>query len=170
MAELKLNLGSGGRPRKGYVNVDLAPMPGVDLVHNLDEFPWPWEDGSVDHIEMHQVLEHLADHNRAMREIHRILKPGGTASISVPHFTWEYAFHDPTHKSFWGYQTFRYYVDRGGYFDFRFMKVDIYLEFARGRAFYNRLIEPLANRYPVLYEHSPLRMFPATKLHGRFVK
>lgn len=170
MSGLRLNLGSGSRPLHGYVNVDLVKMDGVDVVHNLDEFPWPWKDASVDHIEMHQVLEHLSDHNRAMREIHRILRPGGTANLSVPHFTWEYAFHDPTHKSFWGMQTFHYYVNRGGYFDFAFSRVKVRLEFAKRRAFYNRFIEWIANRWPEVYEHTPLRMFPAMKVHGHFTK
>jgi len=170
MTQVRLNLGSGARPKEGFINVDLAPMPGVDLVHNLDEMPWPWEENSVDYIQMHQVLEHLADHNAAMREIHRILKPGATALISVPHFTWEYAFHDPTHRSFWGYQTFRYYVNRGGYFDFAFRSVKLHLEFAKRRAFYNHLIEWIANRWPEMYEHTPLRIFPAMKVHALLVK
>jgi SAM-dependent methyltransferase len=150
--------------------VDLKPLPGVDQVHNLDQFPWPWESETVEHVEMHQVLEHLEDHNRAMAEIHRILRPGGTAHISVPHFTWEYAFHDPTHKSFWGFESFRYYVDRGGYFDFAFSSVRVRLEFATRRAWYNLPVRWLANRWPMLYEHTPLRAFPATKLYARFVK
>ncbi len=168
--QLRLNLGSGARPLEGYVNVDLRAMPGVDVIHDLDVYPWPWADDSVDRIEMHQVLEHLGDHNRAMREIHRILKPGGTAYLSVPHFTWQYAFHDPTHRSFWGYQTFFYYVNRGGYFDFRFASVQVRLEFGKGRAFYNRLIEPIANRWPYLYESTPLRVFPAMKVHAWLTK
>jgi len=170
MDRLKLNLGCGSRKLDGYVNLDYKQIPGVDVVHDLNEYPWPFEDESIDHIEMQQVLEHLDDHNRAMKEIYRILKKSGTANISVPHFTWEYAFHDPTHKSFWGYQSFYYYVNRGGYFDFQFSRVNVWLEFAKKRAFYNHLIERIANRWPVLYEHTPLRMFPALKIHGRFVK
>lgn len=104
---MKINLGSGGEPREGYVNVDCNPRATkVDIVWNLDNYPWPFEDNSVDEVYMDQCLEHLADHNRAMKEIHRILKKGGTANISVPHFTWQFAFQDPTHKHFFGYNTF----------------------------------------------------------------
>lgn len=70
----RLNLGSGARPLEGYVNVDLSPgMPGVGLVHDLDRMPWPFENDSIDEIVMAHCLEHLADCNAAMREIHRIL-------------------------------------------------------------------------------------------------
>jgi len=32
----KLNLGSGGKPLDGFINVDVSPKaPGVDIVHDL---------------------------------------------------------------------------------------------------------------------------------------
>ncbi len=118
---MKVNLGSGGKPLEGCVNVDINPKaPKVDVVWNLDNYPWPFDDGSVEEVFMDQCLEHLEDHNRAMKEVHRILKKGGTAKISVPHFTWQFAYHDPTHKHFYGYNTFFYYVGDCGYFDFQF--------------------------------------------------
>ena len=118
---MKLNLGSGGKPLEGYINVDRNPRaPGVNKVWDLDVLPWPFEDGSADEVVMDQCLEHLSDHNAAMREVHRVLKPGGSAKISVPHFTWQLAYQDPTHKHFYGYNTFSYYAGECGYFDFRF--------------------------------------------------
>ena len=82
----RLNLGSGGRPLAGYLNVDISPKAtGVDLVCNLDRYPWPFADNSADEIVMYQCLEHLEDRNRAMKEIHRILKPGCVVKLSVPH-------------------------------------------------------------------------------------
>ena len=73
---LNICLGSGDRPIEGYVNVDMNPnAPKVDVVHDLDRFPWPFESNSADHIVMEHCLEHLTDHCRAMKELHRILKP-----------------------------------------------------------------------------------------------
>ena len=90
---VKLNLGSGGEPREGYVNIDKNPCAlRVDVVHDLDRYPWPFESEVADEILMEHCLEHLIDHNRAMKEIHRILKKGALARISVLHFTWQFAF------------------------------------------------------------------------------
>ncbi len=168
---MKLNLGSGGEPLKNYINVDINPRaPKVDMVYNLDDYPWPFKGETVDEVIMDQCLEHLADHNRAMKEIHRILKKGGIAKISVPHFTWQFAFHDPTHRHFFGYNTFFYYIGRGGYFDFKFSSCKVKLTFGKRLSVWNIILEPIFNRFPDVYEQSPLRMFPALTVDAELVK
>jgi SAM-dependent methyltransferase len=167
----KLNLGSGGRPLAGHVNVDINPRSrGVDLVHDLNLFPWPFASDSIDEIVMDQSLEHLADRNRAMKEIHRILKPGGVARISVPHFTWQYAFTDPTHRHFFGYHTFSYYARDCGYFDFQFSSCAVRLVFGKRCSVWNFILEPIFNRFPNVYEQSPLRIFPALTIEATLRK
>jgi SAM-dependent methyltransferase len=44
----------------------------------------PWEDGSVDVVVCNQVLEHLKNVWLPMTEMHRVLRPGGHAVLSVP--------------------------------------------------------------------------------------
>ena len=46
----------------------------------------PFEDGSFDRVIAAEVLEHIPDDMAAMRELFRVLKPGGTAAITVPSF------------------------------------------------------------------------------------
>ncbi len=168
---MKINLGSGGRPRAGYVNVDSNPRAtGVDRIWDLDSYPWPFGDGAADEIIMDHCLEHLADHNRAMKEVHRILRPGGVARISVPHFTWQYAFHDPTHRHFFGYNTFFYYARDCGYFDFKFSSCRARIVFGKRLSVWNILLEPLFNLFPNAYEQSPLRVFPALTVEAELVK
>ena len=168
---LKLNLGSGGRPLEGYINVDKnSNIPHVNVVHDLDNYPWPFEDNSVNEIVMNQCLEHLLDRNRAMKEIYRILKKGGMAKISVPHFTWQYAFTDPTHKHFFAYNTFFYYAGRGGCFDFKFSSCKVRLIFGKRLSVLNIILEPIFNLIPNVYEQSPLRMFPALKVEAMLIK
>ena len=165
---LRLNIGSGGRPLEGFLNVDKNPKaPHVDVVHDLDEYPWPFESDSVDEVVMDQCLEHLVDHNRAMKEIHRVLTRGGVATITVPHFTWQLAFTDPTHRHFFAYNTFFYYARNCGLFDFQFSSCTVRLIFGKRLSLWNVLLEPIANRFPNVYEQSPLRMFPA--LHVKAV-
>lgn len=38
---LKINLGCGTDIKPGWVNVDIAKLDGVDIVHDLDELPLP---------------------------------------------------------------------------------------------------------------------------------
>ncbi|HVF11255.1 MAG TPA: glycosyltransferase [Abditibacteriaceae bacterium] len=53
----------------------------------------PFADESFDKIMMSEVLEHLTDDRQALRELHRILRPGGVLALSVPHarypFWWD---------------------------------------------------------------------------------
>ncbi len=83
----KLNLGCGEHKKEGYVNVDWSPLNNPDVVHDLNAMPYPFDDGSFDLIEAFHVLEHLDKPFIVMAEFHRILKPGGTLHIKVPHFS-----------------------------------------------------------------------------------
>ncbi len=74
---MKLNIGAGTDLREGYVNHDIAMLPGIDIVWDLNMLPWPWASVSVDEVVLKDVLEHLTDFMPAMEELHRILKPGG---------------------------------------------------------------------------------------------
>jgi hypothetical protein len=62
----KLNLGCGTdiQPSTNevvWMHLDSAPLAGVDVVHNLTEFPWPLENDTLDEIKAHDILEHLPD-------------------------------------------------------------------------------------------------------------
>ncbi len=46
-----------------------------------------YRSGSFDQVIVWHVLEHLADPVGALREIHRILKPGGRLMVAVPNFS-----------------------------------------------------------------------------------
>ncbi len=64
-----------------YVTADLE-SPIADLHFDLHDIPLP--DNDFDLIMCNQVLEHVADDRRVMRELLRILKPGGMAILQVP--------------------------------------------------------------------------------------
>ena len=46
----------------------------------------PFKDECFDCVICSEVLEHVKDHERALFEIHRVLKPGGRLAVSVPRF------------------------------------------------------------------------------------
>ncbi len=102
----KLHLGSGKKILKGWTNVDLTDRYGAEVVHNLEELPWPFKDSSFDEILMDNVLEHLPDTNKVMEELHRISKPNAIIRIMVPHYSGCMAFGHITHKRFFGSGSF----------------------------------------------------------------
>lgn len=101
----KINLGAGADPTEGYINVDLLDLPGIDVVHNLMDFPYPFGDESATHIRAVDVIEHLANYTDDRRptiiafieECHRILKQGGELFIQTPGYDAEFLWQDPTH-------------------------------------------------------------------------
>lgn len=80
----RLNLGCGFNKMEGYINVDKYDICEPDVVVDLDKFPWPWPDHSIDQIFASHVMEHLIDWWAAVNECARILKVGGIMEIRVP--------------------------------------------------------------------------------------
>ena len=105
----KLNLGCGSTVMDGFVNVDYVKKDGVDIVHDLEKFPYPFEDNSVDFILMDNVMEHLVDTVGVMKECYRILKPGGKIKLVFPYHQHPNAWIDPTHKKALTVETFMFF-------------------------------------------------------------
>lgn len=164
---MKINFGCGEDYKEGWVNVDKCKVK-ADLIYDLDVFPYPFKDSSADYILCRSVLEHLKDYISALKEMHRILKSGGMIEIFVPHFSCANAFADPTHKHFFAYKTFDYFcgLARGYYFDFKFKIISKKLLFGKKYALWNYLIEPLANRFPSIYESTIIRIFPCMTIRA----
>lgn len=98
MTDLRLNLGCGRDIRPGWVNIDSAPLPGVDYVVDFDGKPvLPFDDGSVAYSEGVHVIEHLADPLPFMEELWRVTRPGGRAVFRCPYGSTDDADEDPTH-------------------------------------------------------------------------
>lgn len=101
---LKINIGAGTDIQSGYVNVDIVDLPGIDVVHNLMHYPWPFEDDSAIEIRAIDVLEHLPsyigeEHGviKFIEECWRILKPGAEVFIQTPGWRADFLWVDPTH-------------------------------------------------------------------------
>lgn len=115
-ALVKVDLCCGPNKPAGFVGVDIAPGPGVDVVHDLST-GFPFADSSVDHLRAHDAIEHLPDRIRTMNEIWRVCRDQATVDIKVPSTDGRGAFQDPTHVSYWNINSFAYYSsDHPNYF------------------------------------------------------
>ena len=164
----KLNLGCGNDIKKGYVNLDVAEIPGVDVIWDINKLPLPFDSEEFDEILCNDIIEHIEDYPQLLKELHRILKKGGSLKIRVPHFTSANNFKDPTHKNRFSIETFDFFTpnsERPYYFQFAFSKiVSKKITFSRLYRPISRLVN-LSNFTKRGYEMSFLKaVFPARNI------
>ena len=176
----RLNLGSGTDRREGFVNLDLVAMPGVDVAASLGSAPLPFRDGAFGVVVCRDILEHV-DVVPAMRDVHRIIAPGGIVVVSAVHFTSRNLYVDPTHIRGFSVRTIEFFArgdERGWrrpyYFDFAFDDIEYAaIQFGttlgNGRFLvWDRAIEPCVNARRLtqdLYEMTGAsRLFPAANV------
>ena len=105
---MKIELGGRFHAREGYTTIDLKD---ADLIFDLQK-KWKLEDSSVYVIRANDIFEHLKDPIFTMKEVSRVLVPGGILLCSVPSTDGRGAWQDPTHVSFWNENSFKYYTDK----------------------------------------------------------
>jgi len=66
----------------GYVNIDLFPLPGVNVAASAEHLPF--RSNLFQRVECDAVLEHVEHPECVMAEIARVLAPGGFAHVVVP--------------------------------------------------------------------------------------
>ena len=83
--DLCINLGCGPVPLAGWVNVDIARAPHVDVVWDLRR-RLPFRDESCAVIFGEHVIEHLSkeDGQKLVGECYRVLRHGGVLRLSTP--------------------------------------------------------------------------------------
>jgi predicted SAM-dependent methyltransferase len=83
----RLHIGAGNRRLPGWINVDLLPLPGVDVVADVTA---GLRFSGVEAIFAEHFLEHLRL-DRAIDflvEAHRVLGPGAWLRLSTPNLDW----------------------------------------------------------------------------------
>lgn len=98
---MRLNLGCGFNKPDGFVHVDMFEECSPDVVHNLENFPYPFDTDSVDEILFNHSLEHIGQQSsiflKIMQEIYRICRHEAIIKINVPHPRHDNFISDPTH-------------------------------------------------------------------------
>lgn len=171
-------MGCGNNKRQGAIGVDSNPQTNADIIHNLDEYPYPFEDNQFDEIYVTHCIEHLEDVVKTIEEIHRIGKPGCIVTIDAPYFSGQDAFSDPTHKHFFTSRTFDYFTNDFPEFSFysskaRFRKIETKIDFWKihklgGIRLQNYLgLGFLVNKWTSVYEKFFAFVFPAQSIRYR---
>ena len=96
----RLNVGRGRNILPGWVNLDMAALPGVDVVADLEKCaaePLPVETDSIDEFLLSHLIEHITNVLPLMQELHRVAKPNAKLVIRCPHGASDDAWEDPTH-------------------------------------------------------------------------
>lgn len=99
-----LDIGCGNNKYKSsgdiVIGMDIVRLLDVDIVHDMEVFPYPFHDHFFDKVVMHHSLEHVSKNNniRIIEEVYRLLKPHGKLIVEVPIGQWYH--YDPTHKNY----------------------------------------------------------------------
>lgn len=156
-----LDIGCGRSKTSGCIGIDRVALPGVDIVHDLDQFPWPFPDNKFSIIYANHFLEHVSHILETLAEIHRICKADGRVMIRVPHYASDNFHTDLTHKVAFGYRSFDHFSINGKttydfYAPFKFKILHRRIKFMsplrRFDPFRTLGVETLVNTFPRLYE------------------
>lgn len=108
---IKLDIGCGENKQPGFLGIDRRSLPGVDIVHDLEVFPWPIPDDIV----LIAIGSHIIEHIKPwlsiefMDEIWRIMKPGGELALATPYAGSPGYWQDPTHCNPCNEATWQYF-------------------------------------------------------------
>jgi len=104
-----LELGCGQTKAPGAIGLDSnLDATAADLIADLNA-PLPFPDNTFAEVRAIHVIEHLHDLMKAISEIHRVTRPGGTVLVVTPHYTDFISWCDPTHRWHLNTFSFRYF-------------------------------------------------------------
>lgn len=105
----KVDLGCGGIKREGFIGIDRFPLPGVDIVSDLNQ-GIPLADDSVDYLIASHSLEHFEDLPLIIEEIYRVGKDRAIVTIIAPYLTTLLNLANPYHIQSFNEHTARFFT------------------------------------------------------------
>ena len=111
---IRLDLGCGDNKQPLFVGMDKRKLDGVDIVHDVQDTPYPLKDESCLCVLMSHLWEHIEPKHRVdvINEVWRIMKPNGELMITSPYALSPGAFQDPTHYTCPNEATFFYFTPK----------------------------------------------------------
>jgi hypothetical protein len=106
----QIDIGCGTKKRDGYTGIDVLPLPGVDIVRDVDQHGLPFSDGTIVAVHSSHFLEHVRDLVFVMNEIHRVCVDGAIVTLIVPTLLGPWAAADPTHVRLFNARSFGYFT------------------------------------------------------------
>lgn len=106
-----LDIGCSDHKSPGAVGMDIRPLPGVDIVHDMTVIPWPLPDACCLRILASHILEHIPPDRifPILDECWRIMQPNGQLLIAMPYANSPRAMQDPSHYRCWNEACCQYY-------------------------------------------------------------
>ena len=105
-----LDVGCGRNKTPGAIGIDANPKTDADVIHDLEDVPYPFAENEFDEIICRHVIEHVPDVMAFVTELYRITKPGGRITIVTPHYSSPDWPSDPTHRNHFNCYSFRCFV------------------------------------------------------------
>ena len=108
----KLDIGCGTNPiGSDWIGVDAIAYPQVQIVGDALGVLQSIDSGSINAIFTAHFLEHLEDLDGMLEEMTRVLGPGASLEVRVPHWANPWFWSDPTHRRTFGLYTFDYLAE-----------------------------------------------------------
>jgi SAM-dependent methyltransferase len=161
-----LDVGCGSAKYPGAIGIDISADTDADVVVNLNEPPYPFEDDSFDHILCQDVIEHVQRPLEVLEELHRIGRRGARVYLRTPHYSSVLAYSDPTHEHTFSAMAIRSFEEPlfAHYTSKRFRVIDVRLDFWDPLRWIG--IARLANRFQSVYEMLFAFRFPAMNIRA----
>lgn len=110
---IKIDLGCGANKQPGFIGIDIRKLPGVDIVHDIETYPWPLPSDCASLVMASHIVEHINPHKgnfiKFMNEAWRVLKYEGQMMIVTPYAGSIGYYSDPTHVNPCTHFTWRYF-------------------------------------------------------------
>ncbi len=174
-----LDLGCGRAKAPGAIGLDINPRSAADVIHDVDQLPYPFQPDTFDRVICSGIIEHVDSIVAVMEELHRICRAGAVIEITTPYFTSVDAWTDPTHKHYLSSRSFDYFTGDFPEYSFystaRFQKRAVDIRFWALPRLGN--VRPqhwlgakwLADRFPMIYERFFAFMLPAQTIYYELV-